>query len=78
MELIRRYGKIFLGPALLETEIGHEPPLERLHYAFDRRTNWREPLSASSFLAWRSGLAKKRDSGQRDAAPRSLPKRCTL
>ena len=36
MELIRRYGKIFLGPALLETEIGHEPPLERLHYAFDQ------------------------------------------
>ena len=36
MELVRRYGKIFFRPALLETEIRHEPPLERLHYAFDQ------------------------------------------
>lgn len=55
-------GATILRPALLETEIDPDPSLERLHRAFDHANyNWREPLSARSFLAWRNGLARKRD-----------------
>lgn len=55
-------GATILRPALLETETERDPSLERLHRAFDQANyNWREPLSARSFLAWRNGLAKKRD-----------------
>jgi hypothetical protein len=55
-------GSTILRPALLETDIDRDPSLERLHRAFDQANyNWREPLSARSFLAWRNRLAKKRD-----------------
>ncbi len=55
-------GATILRPALLETEVDDDPSLKRLHRAFDHANyNWRDPLSARSFLAWRNTLKTKRD-----------------
>jgi len=62
---LRVHGRTLVRPAVLSTEA--EPPgdsdVARLRMVFAvAHYSWRDPLSARSFQAWRSGLRDKRDS----------------
>jgi hypothetical protein len=62
---LRVHGRTMVRPAVLSTEasLQGDSDIARFQMVFAAaHYSWREPLSARSFQAWRSGLRDKRDS----------------
>lgn len=55
-------GQTLFRPAVLVSEAGGEPEMERVRGLFNSAMySWQEPLSARSFLAWRRTLRRRTD-----------------
>jgi hypothetical protein len=62
---LRVHGRSLIRPAILSTDASPEGDSDMTHLQMLFTTaqySWQEPLSARSFLAWRSRLRNKRDS----------------
>lgn len=61
---LQMLGHTLVRPAILKTDLSgaDDPEMIRLRNLFvSANYSWEEPLSARSFLAWRDGLARRRD-----------------